>query len=348
MEKKKVRVLTLWIVGALAVCTCIFFVVRKTTIDKSLMCGNVAMAEMFTNNASEEMKTFENQVFTNKGFRENTMFCLTYIDSRTSELLTNTKLAIDALEDHEGYDDLVKNLEDVKKIASETVSKTSTAVEAYNLIVNGNKNVNYEKYSNEALVSLLLLGACNSTGSDFIEAADRIIESEGLDENMALAFARDQWVIYLAMEKYLEENEDDDTVSLKLNSAQTRAEFKSCTASLRKSILSATAMNDFLTGSRYGLSDRLQSIYENDTNVGRHTICASEVQIDNINLNRTGWTVFVMDKGTISKVCILTDDNIIKKTPRNESNLALAVDNASSYTISQKYSREGLYSSIAI
>lgn len=356
MEKKKQKQIV-FISALLGICSAVllFLLLGPDNITRETVGGNIAMSEFYTDNTSPNFKIFENKVNADRDFRQSTMFSLSYVDSHVSELLSNAKLSLEAMEDLPVGDAFYDEMDKTRAFAEATLIRTSRAVDAYTLIINGRSNVNYEKCANEALVSLLLIDKCNKTGERFVKYADSIINAEGLENRQKLAFARDQWSLYMAMEKFLESEKktglspDKKTIDLLLSPVQTRTQFKTCTSGIRNSILSATAMDSFLAGNYCGLQDRLKVIYESaSANVGRHSICLTEGQLNQVNLNATGWIVFVMEDGSVSKTCILTDKAIIKKSSNKESNLSLAIKDSHPFVLNRQYDMKDFRESIDI
>jgi hypothetical protein len=360
MKNKKLLLGILAGVALLAVIIVVFSIKNsdksKIIIDESVISGNISGIDMFTDEESSDMREFENKVSSNASFRQNLLFTLTYIESRAGELATISALAMDYLYDEEDENNakMEESVKEVRSVANNTLLKTKLAVEAFTLMVNGEKGTRYEQFSSDAITSLLLIEKYNKTGYDFINFATKRINKEGLESNLHIAFIAEQWASYLAMESFLSNDMSKMQSWNKrapiLNMEQLRNGYKNCVSDQKRAFFVAQAMNSFIAPQYNDNTLRLKAFRNEDAVVGMHTICATMDQISKLFLNRTGWSVIVLDdKGEVSKVCIIDSDDILsKKIFKNENNLSVAVRNAEPFTIKNTLSYRQFVSSIEI
>lgn len=315
--------------------------------------GSLADVDMFSDDISPNMKEFEKKVYSDRQFREQLMFSLTYIEAHAGELASISKMALKVIEDEPENVKLQTELNEITKVANSTLFKTNLAVESFTLMINGEKNTKYEQFSIDAIASLLLLDKYNQTGKDFVAYAEKYIKKNGLENNLSLAFIADQWSSYLAMESFLNNDQKEMNIwkerKTLLDSRQTRQEYIHCTRDVRQSFYCAQAMDSFIAPDFSDNQDRLVTFHNNDAVVGMHTVCATLDQINQLYLNRSGWTVVVLENDIVNKICIIDDENmLLQKKSSGKNKLFETVKEATPLAFDDKMSTQLLRSSIVI
>lgn len=250
-----------------------------------------------------------------ESFFKEKFFNITYVHSRMSELMVISRLAAESLERENNMQNLVSDLYNLSSEAQTTSDLMDKMINE--MLVSEDKKYSEENLS-AAKTNLENFAKNRSLGVKFVLIADNIIEEKGINNCVELAFARDQWVNFLSMEKFFELEEGEplrwSPKNNLLDKEESKTEFKRCDANERKSLLFAAAMNDFIAGDYSGNSERLSIFYdESELSVGKYTICATQEQLKKLFLNRPGWTVIVFKESKISHINVISGSDFAKK-----------------------------------
>lgn len=173
------------------------------------MSGTVGKADKFKKEvASPELKAFEEKIKNDRDFMAQTMFSLAYINSRTREFKENAEMAAEATADIEQLKEFSPKMTNLANFAGNANKAAGDALEAFNKIVEGEENVNYEEFSNNAILSYILLDKGLTLAKDYVTAADAFLQGKDLKQYSYLAFTRDQWAEYSAQDAMMNGNKE--------------------------------------------------------------------------------------------------------------------------------------------
>ncbi len=205
---------------------------------------------------SDDIKVLEQRLKTDTEFREQTQFSLSFIASRVSEFQVNAEISADVASRINGFENETNSMKSLAKLAGNAEKNAGDALEAINLLFE-DKHADFERFTNNALTSFLLLSNATDAAKKFVSSADAYLANTSNPKNSELEFARNLWVDYGIYESIFTDNEESLAYWGKLSKKPADGEVDKQLALLpdaQRSIIKAGAMNNAL------LLNNLQSL----------------------------------------------------------------------------------------
>jgi hypothetical protein len=149
---------------------------------------------------SENMKLLSKKLQTDEQFRDQTLASLMLVNSRVEEFKANAQMSVEACANIEQMKEAKAKMEELAAFSEKAATNTGDALQAITLILDGNKSADIEELTNNALLSYMLIGKSVEAAKLYVESADAFLKKNGLDNHKYLAFTRDQWADYSAVE----------------------------------------------------------------------------------------------------------------------------------------------------
>lgn len=198
------------VIGFVAGCTAGFFF-QSADVTAGSAKGDIAKVSKFSKNVvSPEMSAFQEKITSSQEELDNATASLTVLTSRMTEFDELVSLATNVSEGIADLSSSVKDLQQVKQLASNARSNGMQALESLNAIANGNKtDIDYEQASQNLALAFMMVDRQINVGKQYVSDVDEFLTGKDVEDFSELAFARDLWADYCEGHAILTEDKDD-------------------------------------------------------------------------------------------------------------------------------------------
>ena len=156
--------------------------------------GEIGKVSQFNKKVtSEQLKAFEDKIYTDSVFKAQTLLSLIYINSRTKEFNEYAKYALNASSDVDELSEINKSMMEVVELAQNAEQASEAAIESLCKILEGNSDQSYEQLSYNTFNSFQKISNAISVAKDFVDSVDAFLEGKDKYQDADLAFSRDLW-----------------------------------------------------------------------------------------------------------------------------------------------------------
>lgn len=160
---------------------------------------------------NENEALLEQKLRTDSTFMAQTTYTLAFISARIGEFKENAALTSEVVADYPQVQQYQQSMSDLAAVAANAEVSAASALEALTKISLGQEGGSYEEFSNNAILSYLLLEKGLTTATNFINDVDAFLKGKKIEDYQSLAFVRDIWVNYNLVTAVL--NEDNALVN---------------------------------------------------------------------------------------------------------------------------------------
>ena len=173
-----------------------FFQTADTTEDSAK--GDIAKVSKFSKSVvSPIMSAFQEKITSNPDELKKATASLTILTSRMTEFDELVNIAVIASEGKEELESSVKNLQNLKQLASNARENGLQALESLNAITEGKKSsVNYEQASQNLALAYMMVDRQINVGKQYVCDVDTFLRGKEIEDYKDLALARDLWAGY--------------------------------------------------------------------------------------------------------------------------------------------------------
>lgn len=170
-------------------------------VANDLSKGDVAKVSRYSRNVvSPALSLVQEKLQVDESYRKQTLDMFNVISARLSGFQGLCELSTQATEGLSEFDAINAKLQANIPTAQNAALRGEEMLQALNDLVAGKKVDNFEQLSNNIVISYLIIDKEVSLGKSFVELADAHLNKENNDK---LAFVRDMWMDYCAVDAYL-------------------------------------------------------------------------------------------------------------------------------------------------